>query len=146
MGRDLNQVTVTGRLTNEPEMRILQNGTKLTKFRMAIDDSYQDSAGTKHDRAVFVDVSMWGERAQAAKNFLHKGMRIGLSAELEFSQWTQARPDTGEEEQRSKVSLRGRDFKFMEAKKEGGNSKPSKQEEEQEPVSSVDATDDDIPF
>lgn len=67
----LNNVTLMGRLTADPELRHTQNGVETTKFTIAVD---RDFAPQGEDRkADFVDIRAWRKSAEFACKYFKKG-------------------------------------------------------------------------
>ena len=68
---DLNTVTITGRLTANPELRYTNDGKAVTNMRVAV-----------NDRTDFVDVTVWGKPAEAVAERKAKGDQIGVTGRL----------------------------------------------------------------
>ncbi len=59
-GFDINQLTVSGNLTRDPELRNLSSDQSLCSIRIAHNERYKDGAGKWQDRAQYFDVTIWG--------------------------------------------------------------------------------------
>lgn len=75
----MNQLTVIGRLTADPELTT-PKGTTVCRYRIAID---RPSGG-----ADFINVVSFGTRGETDARWLHKGRRIAVQGRLHHSQWT----------------------------------------------------------
>lgn len=108
---DLNNFTCTGRLTRDPEMQVLQTGTKLAKFGFAVSKRKRCATGWE-DAPVFLDVTCFGKNADTAEQ-LRKGERVGLTGELRLDQWKDKDGNN-----RSKITFDCERIIFIEAKKQ----------------------------
>ena len=122
MAKNINRLTICGRLTKDPELKTTQGGTSIAGFSIAVtrqvkkDDKYEDVAS-------FFECIAWGKYPgeTIAKHF-KKGQRIMVEGSLQQRSWTDK--DGGK---RSKVEIVVEGFEFMDGKAqqgEGGSSKP----------------------
>lgn len=81
----MNNVTMIGRLTKEPELRTTDEGKSICTFTLAVDDIY-----SKEDRADFVRVTVFGAQAENCKKYLQKGFLTGISGSLRSDMYTDA--------------------------------------------------------
>lgn len=87
-GFDINQVTVSGNLTREPELRNLPNGGQsVCSLRIAHNDRYKDASGNWADRASYFDVSVWGGLGEWMASNLSKGQKVVVSGRLKWREW-----------------------------------------------------------
>jgi single-strand DNA-binding protein len=88
-------ITVTGNLTDNPELRYTSNGVALAKVRIASTARYFDKASNawKDGDPLFMPCTMWRELAENAAESLTKGMRVVATGRLRQSHWE---TDTGE--------------------------------------------------
>ena len=86
MANDLNNVTVSGNLTRDPELRNTTGGTSVANLGIAVnksrkvDDEYVDAVS-------FFDVTVWGNYAELVARKLQKGDAISLTGEVEQQRW-----------------------------------------------------------
>ena len=79
-----NRVVITGNLGADPELRKTQSGTGV----LAVNDRRKDpKTGEWGDAVNWVGVTMFGARAEAVANYLHKGSKIGVDGKLRYSEW-----------------------------------------------------------
>ena len=98
----INRVTITGNLTREPELQTAQSGTQILRIGVAVNDRVKNQATQQwEDRPNFVDCVMFGNRASAMANILHKGAKVAIEGRLRWSQWQDR--DTGKN--RSKLEV-----------------------------------------
>lgn len=78
---NLNKYICTGRLTKDPEVRELPNGTSVCELRLAVD-------GMARNRETgYVNVSVFGPAGLAAANHLAKGWLVAVDGRLEYAEW-----------------------------------------------------------
>lgn len=70
-----------GRLTRDPEMRNTQSGAQFAAFNVAVDGDRQG------DEATFYRVSVFGNRAGWAMQYLSKGKPVMVTGRLRASQY-----------------------------------------------------------
>ena len=71
----MNKVFLIGRLTNEPELRESTNGTKQTKFTIAVN--------RLKEGADFISCIAWNKTAELINKYLHKGNQIALEGRIQ---------------------------------------------------------------
>lgn len=76
---DINQVTVSGRLTRDP--KIGQGKVKYAFYSIAINNEFNGKKKT-----IFVDISAFGKEADFAEAYLKKGKKVHVTGELDFDQ------------------------------------------------------------
>lgn len=112
---NFNRVILGGRLTRDPELRRTSGGTDLVKFGLAVNHKVKvDNEWT--DRATFVDVAMFGNRASAFAKYNKKGSTVLIEGRLDLSQWKDEK--TGEN--RSKLGVIADSWEFAGSKETSG--------------------------
>lgn len=76
---DILNVTLTGNLTRDPELRDLPSGQKVVNLRVA--------SATFGDKTVYTDVSAFDKLAELVAQFLAKGAQVTVSGRLDFREW-----------------------------------------------------------
>ena len=74
-GFDINQLTITGNLIADPELRNLPSGKAVCKIRIAHNDRRKNSTGEWTDVPGFFDVTIWGGWASRSRQ--HRQARQG---------------------------------------------------------------------
>lgn len=77
----MNQVTLTGRITNDLELRVLDSGVKVLNFGIAVDREYKDAKGEKITD--FFNVTVWKQGAEFLSKYGHKGDVVGVIGTLQ---------------------------------------------------------------
>jgi len=110
MARSLNQVTLMGNLTRDPELRQTPTGQNVCSFSLALNRSYKDSSGEWQEATDYIDIVAWGPLAERVSQYLTKGRRCLVQGRLQSRSWEQ------EGQKRSKVEVVAQDVTFL-----GGN-------------------------
>ncbi len=79
-----NQVSLIGRVGQDPEIKILDNGTKLAKFSLATNDYYVTRDGEKVEQTQWHNIIAWGKTAEVVEQYVGKGRLIGIEGKLEY--------------------------------------------------------------
>lgn len=78
----MNTVSLTGRLTRDPELRELPDGTPVCQMRIAVDQMGRGSD------AGFINVTSFGASGKACAEHLTQGWLVAVDGRLDFHQWT----------------------------------------------------------
>jgi single-strand DNA-binding protein len=95
-----NQVTLTGNLTDDPELRFTPNGVAVANFRLAVDQRVWDTDGWKDGESSYFRVNVWRDQAEHISRSLHKGARCVVVGRLKSRSW-----ETPEGQRRSAVEV-----------------------------------------
>ena len=83
-----NRVILMGNLTRAPEMRHAPSGTAVTRFRLAVNETYRGRQdGQTREVVCYVDVAAWDRQAELAGEYLRKGSTILVEGFLRLDQW-----------------------------------------------------------
>jgi len=83
-----NHVQVIGHLGANPEIKILENGTKLARFSVAINETFKNKNGEKVTDTQWHNVIAWGSLANIAERILQKGTHVTVDGKLSSSTYT----------------------------------------------------------
>lgn len=114
----LNQITIAGRLTRDPELRHTANGTAVASFALAVDRDYTSKDGGERETD-FVDVVAWRGTADFVSKYFTKGQLAIVSGRLQIRPWTD---DNGNKRRSTEVVAEH--VYFGGSKKEGGSAAP----------------------
>lgn len=84
----MNNVSLIGRLTRDPELRYLQGSNQaVARFILAVDkqlskDKKQELEGKGQPTADFIRIVAWGAMAENLCKFAGKGSRIGIQGRI----------------------------------------------------------------
>jgi single-strand DNA-binding protein len=116
MARSLNQVTLMGNLTRDPELRQTPSGQSVTSFSLALNRSYKDSSGEWQEATDYIDVVCWGPLAERVAQYLSKGRRCLVQGRLQSRSWEQ------DGQKRNKVEVLANDVTFLDSRGGGDDS------------------------
>ena len=110
---NINNGTFAGRLTRDVDLRHAPSGTAIANIGLAI-NRRRKKGDDWVDEPVFVEVRLFGKRAEAFARFHVKGNKACFpQCELVFEQWV----DKNSGEKRSKLLLHAQGFEFVEGSK-----------------------------
>ena len=82
----MNIITIMGRLTKDPEVRMTQSQKSVASFTMAVDRDYVQAG---EDRETdFIDVVAFGKTADFVSRYFTKGSMAIASGRLQLRDWT----------------------------------------------------------
>ncbi len=110
MARSLNQVTLMGNLTRDPELRQTPTGQTVTNFSLALNRAYKDQSGEWQEVTDYIDIVCWGPLAERVAQYLSKGRRCLVQGRLQSRSWEQ------EGQKRSKVEVLANDVTFLDSR------------------------------
>ncbi|WP_335973197.1 single-stranded DNA-binding protein [Gaetbulibacter jejuensis] len=77
-----NKVQLIGRLGQDPEIITFNDGGKIAKFNLAIDDSYKDKNGEKIERTYWQSIVVKNGLVKVVESYLTKGKEIAIEGKL----------------------------------------------------------------
>ncbi len=84
----MNRVCLVGRLARDPEVRYSQgeNSTAIARFTLAVDRKYKK--GNEDVAADFINIVVFGKRAEFVEKYFHKGNKIGIEGRIQTGSYT----------------------------------------------------------
>ncbi len=82
-----NKVQLIGNLGQAPEIKNLDNGSKLATFSMATSESYTNKQGEKVTDTQWHNIVCWGKTADIVERFVEKGKQVGVEGKLTTRAW-----------------------------------------------------------
>ena len=76
----MNQVSLVGRLTNDPELKYSPNGVAIVRFTLAVNRSFKQEGQPEAD---FVKCIAFKKTAENLVNFQKKGSLIGVEGSIQ---------------------------------------------------------------
>lgn len=71
----MNVITITGRITAEPELKVTTNGKNVLSFTVAV--------RRDKDTTDFLPCTAWNKTAEIISQYFHKGDQIGIIGSLQ---------------------------------------------------------------
>lgn len=84
---DLNRVLIAGRLTRDPELTYVGNGTPLCKCGFASSRKYKTKSGEQREDTVFTNIEVWNAAAEWVGTHMKKGAPILVEGRLKMDEW-----------------------------------------------------------
>lgn len=155
----INNLTLVGRLTKDPDLKYTGNGTAVATFTLAVNRNFTNQSGERE--ADFINCVIWRKPAETLANYAKKGVLIGVTGRI------QTRSYDNQQGQKVYVTeVIADNFQLLESKKadssrntQGGgvsNSQTNNYTRNQQNTnsamadpfgnSSIDISDDDLPF
>jgi single-strand DNA-binding protein len=100
MARD-NNITITGNLTRDPELRFTAGGAAVTDIGVAWNENRRNKETQEWENIPsYFDITCWFDLAENVAATLRKGDRVVVTGNLKWESW-----QTGDGETRSKVKV-----------------------------------------
>ena len=77
----MNKVLLIGRITKDPEIRYLQNGTPQVLFTLAVDRGMRDANGQR--QADFISCVAWRGQADFISRYIRKGYLMSIEGRIQ---------------------------------------------------------------
>lgn len=110
----LNRITMTGRLTADPELRQTASGIFFTNFSIANQRNFKNSNGERGTD--FYDVTAWRATAETVTKYFIKGSMITIDGRLESRKYTDKNGNN-----RTAISIIADNVYFGDSKKDSQN-------------------------
>ena len=83
----LNKAMIIGNLGADPEMRYTANGSAVTNFNVAVNDSYTTRDGERREETEWFRVVAWNRLAELCSQYLSKGRPVYVEGSLRTRSW-----------------------------------------------------------
>lgn len=77
----INNTTLVGRLTKNPELKYTGSGIAVLSFNLAVERNYKDASGEK--QTDFINCVVWRGTAETLASFAVKGSLIGITGAIQ---------------------------------------------------------------
>lgn len=132
-----NKIIIIGNLGKDPELRYTAQGTPVCTFSLATNERRKDRNGEVQDQTTWFRVTLWERRAEAASQYLSKGMPVYIEGRLRVEEYVDR-----DGKLRHSLEVTATDMQFIGG--QGGREDRATAEPAQR--SEPDLTEDDIPF
>jgi len=90
MAGSVNKVMLIGNLGRDPEVKTMQNGSKVCNLSVATSESWNDKAsGERKEKTEWHRVVVFNENIiKVCENYLKKGAKVFIEGQLETRKWT----------------------------------------------------------
>jgi single-strand DNA-binding protein len=107
----VNKVILVGNLGRDPESKVTQGGTTVTRLNLATSRAYTNKVNERVEETEWHRVSVWGKSAEACAKYLSKGSKVYLEGRLRTSEYT---PEDGIK--RYSTEIIANDVQFLDSK------------------------------
>lgn len=111
----MNNVSLIGRLTKDPDLRYTSSGMAVATFSLAVQRSFRNKEGNYE--ADFINCVCWNKSGETLANHVKKGQRIGVTGRIQTRNYEN---EQGNRVYVTEVVVEG--FTFLEKKDENQNS------------------------
>lgn len=126
----MNNVSLIGRLTKDPDLKTTQSGLSVCRFTVAVDRPY-----SKEKQTDFINCIAWRQTADFICKYFTKGQRIALIGSIQTGSYEK----DGSKVYTTEVNVSN--VEFCESKKQSGETVNAAETTEDIPL-----VDDDLPF
>ncbi len=146
----VNKVILVGNLGRDAELRYTPGGAAVATLNLATTEVWKDKEGQKKEDTQWHRVILWGKTAETLQDYLTKGKQIYVEGKLQTRKWKDK-----EGNDRYTTEVRGDRVVLLSGggrgdggggRSEGGAERGGEATPQADPGSSVELTDDDIPF
>ena len=141
----VNKVILVGNLGADPEVRSMQNGSKVANLRIATSESWKDKAsGERKERTEWHTVVIWNDGlVGVVERFLKKGSKVYIEGQLQTRKW---QDQSGADRYSTEVVLQGYGGTLAMLHGAGGGGGERQQQSQEPRRSAREELDDDIGF
>lgn len=136
----MNNVSLIGRLTADPELKNSQNGTAYVRFSIAVDRQYSRD---KEKQTDFINIVAWKGTAEFVCKYFTRGQRIGITGRIQTGSYTDQNGN-----KRSSFDVVANDVEFVEREQStyiGNNDVPDQNDSNTNSLVQA-LNDEDLPF
>lgn len=84
---NLNKIFLVGRLTRDPELRHVPNGSAVTNFGIAVNRRFREASGEWREETCFVNIVSWSRLAELCGERLKKSSMVFIEGRLQSRSW-----------------------------------------------------------
>lgn len=90
MAGSVNKVILVGNLGRDPEVRSMQDGSKIVQLSLATSESWKDrNTGERKDRTEWHRIIVFNDKlGEICEKYLSKGSRIYVEGQIQTRKWT----------------------------------------------------------
>lgn len=130
----LNKITLIGNLTRDPEAGSTNDGTNFTRFTIAVNRPFTNSAGERV--ADYFNIIAWRDLADRCAKYLFKGNKVGVAGSVQQKQY-----EDRDGIKRTAWDVVANEVEFLTPKTDGARQERSNAPSDLQPVDN-----DDLPF
>jgi len=136
----INNVSLTGRLTKDIDLRYTQSGTAVGSFDLAVQRKFNDKS-TGNRETDFIRCQVWSKTAEVMSKYVHKGSQIGVTGRIQTGKYQNKKGDTV-----YTTDVVVADFAFLDSKADSQGQQSAPQRSFENVGQQITVGDDDLPF
>ncbi len=82
-----NRVQLIGHVGNDPEVQILDSGSKLVRLSIATNEMYKNDKGERVTKTEWHSVVAWNKTAEIIEEYVTKGKEVAIDGKLTTRSW-----------------------------------------------------------
>lgn len=83
----MNNVSIVGRLTKDPELRSIADGRAVTNITVAVNRTFTNASGERE--ADFIPVVVWNRQAENLAKYCSKGSQVAITGRIQTRNYEQ---------------------------------------------------------
>src|SRR6266478_9144075 len=83
MSKSLNKVQFIGHVGKDPEVVNSNSGTKISKFVLAVNDSFKSKTGEWQERTEWINAVTFSKLADVVESYVKKGSQLYIEGKLQ---------------------------------------------------------------
>lgn len=119
----LNNITLIGRLTRDPDLKYTESGIAVVNFSLAVERSFTNKQGERE--VDFIDIVVWRKQAESCANHLGKGRLVAVEGRLQIRSY-----ETNEGQKRKVAEVVANNVRFLDWPKDSKKDKGQQDTEE----------------
>lgn len=145
----LNKVILIGNVGQDPDVRVMQSGSKVANFSIATSERWKDKNGEQRETVEWHRIVVYNDRlAEILEKYLKKGSKVYIEGAIRSRKYTDH--NTNQERTAFEIIVQGfgSTVKILDQKKDsnGSSSSDDYEDSHSDAASSDSKIDDDIPF
>ena len=135
----MNKVVLIGRLTRDPEIRVLGTGTNVANFALAINRPFKNKDGNID--ADFINITVYGRQVDVIQKYTSKGSQICVEGRIQTRSY-----DAQDGTKRTITEIVADEVEFLTSKASAGDGSNERVENKKEVTELEPIDDDNLPF
>lgn len=138
----LGKVLGVYRLSGDVELKYLTSGAAVAKLQLVNSSKFKSASGEQKEETCFISGTIFGKMAEIANQYLKKGSKIFVNAELKQETWEK------EGVKQSRHSLKIDSFEMLDSKSDNQGQTQRKEPhiEYENKIPEIDIDEEEIPF
>ena len=106
MSNSVNRATLLGNVGKDPEIRTMQNGSKVASFSLATSESWKEkSTGERKSKSQWHNIVIFNEGLiKLTESYIKKGSKLYIEGQIETRKWTDQA--TGQDKYTTEIVLK----------------------------------------